>query len=57
MAVVRSDELVQVTNFAHGWLFDIFDAYAADDALDQRSQRIELWRLIEKGFEVRFVLE
>src|SRR5262245_51063042 len=37
------DELVQVADFSHQWIFDFFHAHTAHGALDQRAIGMKAW--------------
>src|SRR5690606_40003654 len=47
------DELVEIADFAHERVFDLFDADAADHALNQRARRVEGRGVGEEGLEIR----
>jgi hypothetical protein len=46
------DELVQLSNPLHQWIFDLFHADAAYHASGERPVRMDRWRSGKEGFEV-----
>ena len=50
-------EFVQVADLAHQGVFDVLDAHAADNALDQAGIGVGLWGLAEEGADVDLLLQ
>ena len=48
------DELVEVANLPHEWVFNRFHAYAAHNAFDKRSIWMKQWRVGKEGLKVAF---
>src|SRR5918911_238989 len=48
------NQLVQVANLPHEWVFNLFHAYAAHNAFDKRSIWIKQWRFGKEGLKVAF---
>src|ERR1051326_375716 len=51
------DQLVEPADFLHQWIFYLFHTDAAHHAFDERTIRVNGWRLRIEGFDITFLFE